>query len=218
MESFQISTLSPTEKGTHNTTAKAAGKSGAFSREKRAPLTAEARSLLARPRLSPVLRSRPPGPPHARRPCGNCFALRAIKHTPLPPSRNPAGAGRALLVRSSLPRAGRALSEPRRRWRPLSPLRSGQTDVRWLCPCALQASPHLFTPSCRLGPSAHALTFADFPLSSGREETPGARACQRPGGTKLLRMLDGAARDSTGRAESFRSGVCCQQTVVMGNV
>ena len=48
---------------------------GAFSRGKEGALTAEAKLAAGAAPPFPVLRSGPPSPPHARRPCGNCFAL-----------------------------------------------------------------------------------------------------------------------------------------------
>jgi hypothetical protein len=72
------------------------------------------------PRLPPLFR---PGrrPLPARRPNGNRFAL-GSKHTPpLPSSTRGRGRGRGSRLRRSLQRTGRALRQPRRRWRPLSP-------------------------------------------------------------------------------------------------
>ena len=146
------------------------------------------RSLLARPRLSALL-SRPPSPPHARRPCGNCFALgRSNTHR---------------CRRVGTPRLG-AGSTPR----PQQPPQSRESPQRAQKKMAPTLSPSLRT-NGRAG-SAHALCrrpSTPSPPPRPRLRTrPNARrppVVQRrgggawgPGGTDLLRMLRAwAARD-----------------------
>lgn len=177
---------------------KAAGKSGAFSRGKEGALTAEATLAAGAAPPFPVLRSRPPGPPHARRPCGNCFALgRSNTHRCRRVGTPRLGAGSS--PRPQQPPQSR--ESPQRTQKKMAPTLSPpiRTNGRTVAlPMRSAGVPPTPTPSpvasvrLRTRPNVRRL-----PVVKREGGDAGARACQRPGGTKLLRMLRArAARDS----------------------
>lgn len=194
---------------------------GAFSRGKEGALTAEAKLAAGAAPPFPVLRSRPPSPPHARRPCGNCFALgRSNTHRCRRVGTPRLGAGST--PRPQQPPQSR--ESPQRTQKKMAPTLSPpiQTNGRTVALPMRSAGvpPHPHPLSRRPGPvCARALTFADFPLSSGREEAPG-RALAR--GQRDRALAHGQSPRCVGLhsagGELPLTGVCGQHTAVMGNV
>ena len=184
MKSFEIFTLRKTGKRTHNTTWRLTGES-VFSKEGGCP---NGRSYASswrgrRPRLSPFFRPRRQPLPTPDAPRVTASHLAVNTHHCCRVGHTRPGAG-GTPRRSSLPGTGEALSEPRRRWRPLSPpLRTNGRTV-----CLPMRSPGVTHHPGAPATFAHASCAHPLPLVRGREAVP-ASTTARLGFAELLRMF-----------------------------